>query len=247
MARRRRELGDEAAGQASEAAEAAAEAAARLAGLGTPGGPPDLGYRPIPPHLASQRGGRIRHGRHYHYGGEDGLVFWPSAVERYHYSSAEEAWEDYASAVPDGGWEIVEDVPLRVTSSRRRASPSNVGRARRRRGWAELSPSYRERLVGAGRRRGMTRRQVYDLYRRGGPELEELYGHRGRRVERLVGETGEGPSSWTVWTAHEDGSGRKIESGGRPRPAEEDFEEWLESTGGYDPGEFRRGRLLWID
>ena len=197
----------------------------------------------IPPHRASQIAPPQIHGRHYHYGGEDGLVFWPAALERNSYRSADEAYDDYASLVPDGGWEIVEDVPLRVITSKARGAPAR----RRRKGWTELSEAQRKRLVGAGRRRGMTRKQTYDLYRRGGSSLEELYGHRTRKIEREVRKTVELPSFFTVWTSHEDAQGRPVESG-KPRRLGESMKAWIKRTGGYDdPGEFRRGRLLWVD
>lgn len=233
VARRRRPDPAEAGEQAAAEAE---ELARRLSLLGR--GASDR----IPPHRASQIAPPQIHGRHYHYGGETGLVFWPGAMERNSYRSVGEAYDDYASLVPDGGWEIVEDVPLRVVTSKVRGAPAR----RRRKGWTKLSEGQRSRLVGAGRRRGMTRRQVYDMYRRGGSSLEELYGHRTRKVEREVRRTVELPPFFTVWTSHEDAQGRPIESG-KPRRRGESVEDWIERTGADHPGEFRRGRLLWTD
>ena len=223
------------------ASAAALATAARILG-------PDGKATPlVPPHITSGRAGTRLHGRHYHYGGEDGLVFWPGAAERWTYQSADEAWEDYASLVPDGGWEIVENVPFRVTTTTRTVRSTGKTRARRRKGWMELSPAYRDRLISAGRGRGMTRAQVYDTYRRGGAALEELYGKRSRKVERTVRPRIELPPSFTVWTSHEDAQGNPIKSPpNKPRRPDEDLDEWMEDDG-YDPGGFGRGRLLWVD
>ncbi len=210
-------------------------------------GPDGQATPSVPPHLVSGRGSSQLHGRHYHYGGEDGLVFWPAAVERNTYLDADEAWEDYASLVPDGGWEIVENIAFRVTTTTRQVRATGRTRQAHRKGWGELSESYKSRLVGAGKRRGMSRAQVYNAYRRGGPQLEELYGKRARTVERKVRQRVELPPSFTVWTSHEDAQGVPIVSPkDKPRRPDQAFDEWMEEEG-YEPGTFRRGRLLWVD